>query len=157
MKNSIKKIISGGQTGADRGGLDAAISLDIPHGGFCPAGRLAEDGTIPVIYNMTELFSKSYAHRTEQNVIDSDITLIFTYGTPVYGSKLTVSMAIKHSKPYYCLDLRKDDNIIISELLTFLRTQKLTSSILNIAGSRESSAHGIQKRVFNILLKVLNS
>ena len=38
------KIISGGQTGVDRGALDAAIALGLDHGGWCPLGRLAEDG-----------------------------------------------------------------------------------------------------------------
>ncbi|HPN84875.1 MAG TPA: putative molybdenum carrier protein, partial [Victivallales bacterium] len=55
----IVKIVSGGQTGADRGGLDAAIALGIPHGGYCPKGRLAEDGTVPAKYNLTETGSKN--------------------------------------------------------------------------------------------------
>ena len=156
MKDKIKCIISGGQTGADRGGLDAAIFLQIPHGGCCPAGRLAEDGFIPLRYNMTELFSKNYALRTEQNVVDADLTLIFTYGTPTYGSLLTVSMARKHSKLYLCIDLNNDDSCIIPELLQFLQIHIQPLSVVNIAGSRESSAPGIQKRVFYILTTVLN-
>ena len=156
MRDKIKCIISGGQTGADRGGLDAAIFLQIPHGGCCPAGRLAEDGIIPLKYNMTELFSKSYALRTEQNVVDSDLTLIFSYGAPTYGSLLTASMARKHSKLYLCLDLNNDDFCIIPELSQFLQAHLTHLSVINIAGSRESSAPGIQKRVFYILTKVLN-
>ena len=156
MKEKIKRIISGGQTGADRGGLDAAIFLQIPHGGCCPAGRLAEDGSIPLKYNMTELFSKSYALRTEQNVVDADLTLIFTYGAPTYGSLLTVTMARKHSKPYLCIDLNNDDSYIIKELSEFLKGHLKPLSVVNIAGSRESSAPGIQKRVFYILTEVLN-
>ncbi len=40
----IDKIISGGQTGADRAGIDVAIELGIPHGGWIPKGRRAENG-----------------------------------------------------------------------------------------------------------------
>jgi hypothetical protein len=39
----IEKVVSGGQTGADRAALDLAIERGIPHGGWCPKGRLAED------------------------------------------------------------------------------------------------------------------
>jgi len=70
------KIISGGQTGVDRGALDAAIGLGIPHGGWCPRGRLAEDGPIPARYVLSETDSPEYWLRTEQNVSDSDATLI---------------------------------------------------------------------------------
>jgi len=50
----IKKIISGGQTGADRAALDMAIKLNIPHGGWCPKGHLAEDGIIENSYKLSE-------------------------------------------------------------------------------------------------------
>ena len=50
----IRKIISGGQTGADRAALDWTIKDDIPHGGWCPAGRRAEDGVIPERYRLQE-------------------------------------------------------------------------------------------------------
>ena len=68
----VSKIISGGQTGADRGGLDAAIELEIPYGGWCPKGRLSEDGVIPNKYKLNEMPSKDYLKRTEQNVIDAE-------------------------------------------------------------------------------------
>ena len=72
----ITKIISGGQTGADRGGLDAAMHCDWPHGGWCPKGRKAEDGVIPVEYHLTEMLTSAYLPRTQANVIDSDATVI---------------------------------------------------------------------------------
>ncbi len=58
---SGKKIISGGQTGVDRGALDAAIALDFEHGGWCPLGRLAEDGQIPDRYRLDETDSPDYS------------------------------------------------------------------------------------------------
>ena len=44
---AVSKDVSGGQTGADRAALDWVIEHDKPHRGWCPAGRIAEDGTIP--------------------------------------------------------------------------------------------------------------
>jgi hypothetical protein len=76
--HSILRIISGGQTGADRAGLDWAIAHGIPHGGYCPKGRLAEDGPIAAQYALSELGSKSYPVPTERNVMESDGTVIFT-------------------------------------------------------------------------------
>ena len=90
---NITQIISGGQTGADRGGLDAAMALGIPHGGWCPKGRLAEAGRIPDKYNLQETSTKNYLQRTERNVIDSTATILFCYGKPTGGSARTVSFA----------------------------------------------------------------
>jgi hypothetical protein len=60
----LDKIVSGGQTGADRAALDWAIENGIPHGGWCPKGRLAEDGPIPARYNLTETPSSNYPKLT---------------------------------------------------------------------------------------------
>ena len=76
------KIISGGQTGADRGGLDAAMDLGIEHGGWCPKGRRAEDGRIPDRYTLEETTSTDYTVRTEKNVEWADGTVVFTFGAP---------------------------------------------------------------------------
>lgn len=51
---SVQRIVSGGQTGVDRAALDAAIALGIEHGGWCPQGRIAEDGVIPADYQLRE-------------------------------------------------------------------------------------------------------
>ena len=56
----FSKIISGGQTGVDRGALDAALSLGFPCGGYCPNGRKAENGVINERYPLTELPSGGY-------------------------------------------------------------------------------------------------
>ena len=74
----IIKIVSGGQTGADRGGLDASIHCELPHGGWCPKGRKAEDGRIPDKYQLVEMSTSDYLSRTEANVVDSDATVVFT-------------------------------------------------------------------------------
>ncbi len=74
------KIISGGQTGADRAALDWAIRNGIPHGGWCPKGRKAEDGPIEAKYQLQETPSSKYLQRTDWNARDSDGTVIFSVG-----------------------------------------------------------------------------
>jgi hypothetical protein len=96
----IKKIISGAQTGADRAALDFAIKNDIPHDGWVPKGRIAEDGIIPEKYNVHEAPTQDYRRRTELNVVHSDGTLILTHGELSGGSALTRTFAQKHKKPY---------------------------------------------------------
>jgi len=100
----IKRIVSGGQTGADRAGLDFAIEHGLKHGGWCPKGRRAEDGRIPGRYELKETQATSYVRRTEWNVRDSDGTVIFTVMIRLTGgSKKTSNLARKHRKP--CLHL----------------------------------------------------
>ena len=71
-------ILSGGQTGADRAALDFAIEFGLAHGGWCPRGRLAEDGPIDERYDLTETPSRRYNQRTEWNIRDSDATVVFS-------------------------------------------------------------------------------
>lgn len=79
----IKRIISGGQTGADRAALDFAIKMYLPHGGWVPKGRLSEDGPIDDHYQFKEMNTGSYPKRAEWKVTDSDGTLILIHGKPV--------------------------------------------------------------------------
>lgn len=148
---SIKRIISGGQTGADRAGIDVAIDLGLEYGGSIPAGRRTEDGTLSKKYNkMKELKSRHYQARTEKNVLDADATIIFTFNKTGSGSALTKKIADQHYKPCLHINLSKqqDDEAIriVSEWLDAVRPHTL-----NIAGSRESAAEGIYDRVYNIL------
>ncbi len=95
------KIVSGGQTGADRAALDWAIESSVPHGGWCPAGRLAEDGPIPARYVLDEMLDGGYLERTRANVRDSDATLIVTLAPELSGgSKETARFAAELRKPW---------------------------------------------------------
>ena len=78
------RVLSGGQTGVDRAALDAAIDLGLPVGGWCPKGRLAEDGVIPARYPLIETRSPLYAERTEWNVRDTDATLVLVLPLVVF-------------------------------------------------------------------------
>ena len=146
----VKRIISGGQTGADRGGLDAAIDLGIPHGGWCPKGRRAEDGAIHPKYRLEETESPDYPVRTEQNVLASHGTVVFTFGPAKAGSALTIRLARKHRKPVVHIDLEKESP---DEASTRLRKwiAEHGVAILNVAGSRESNAAGMEKLVHRIV------
>lgn len=108
----INKIISGGQTGADRAALDVAIKLGIPHGGWIPKGRRTENGILPDKYQLKEMPTASYPKRTERNILDSDGTLIFSRGALSRGSALTRRIAKKLDKPFMYVDL---DKIVVHE------------------------------------------
>lgn len=148
-----ERIVSGGQTGVDRGALDAAMALGIAHGGWCPKDRLSEDGTIPGCYELQELESSDYAKRTEQNVIDSDATLILYEGPLVGGTRLTVKFASEHSKPYLTQPLGK--RFDASRVQAWLN--QTNPKVLNIAGPRESKYPGISTRAYLAVLRILES
>ncbi|MCH7225038.1 putative molybdenum carrier protein [Haloferula sp. A504] len=150
----IKRIVSGGQTGADRAGLDAAIAAGVPHGGWCPRGRKAEDGPIPERYNLTETKSASCLTRTELNARDSDGTVILTMGALSGGSKWTAEFADKHGRPW--LHLRLDgmtDEGAQAAVRAFVEENGIRA--LNVAGSRGSKEPELNGRVRSILVAVL--
>jgi len=150
--NSLR-VISGGQTGVDRAALDAAMMVNIPHGGWCPRGRLAEDGRIPDRYRLQETHSSEYAVRTEWNVRDSDATLIVTRGEMSGGTKLTAALALRYSKPLLVVDLTENP-LPMSAVEWLLRHNIRT---LNIAGPRESTCPGIHQAARTFLSDLLQA
>ena len=148
---SVEKIVSGGQTGVDRGALDAARQLGIRHGGWCPRGRLAEDGTIPAVYQLRETSSADYHVRTLRNVLDSDGTLILYRNALSGGSELTYRIAEKHNKPFLLMDLGADPAADL--VRRWLHETRIVT--LNVAGPRESSAPGIAAAAAEFLARVL--
>lgn len=135
----VDRIVSGGQTGVDRAGLDVAIRHGIPHGGWCPRERLAEDGAVPARYDLRETASWDYAERTEKNVIDSDGTLILNAGKLNGGTLLTREFAKEHGRPWLVVDL--EDGLDTDAVREWLRSRGIR--VLNIAGPRESKRPGI--------------
>jgi hypothetical protein len=151
----LVKIISGGQTGADRAALDAAIDSGMDYGGAVPQGRKTENGPLAAKYRkMTELQSPQYAVRTRQNVLNADGTLIFTYGNPTGGTGLTVSLAQQHDKPFLVVDLEMETAASAAALITAW-LKKTRPAVLNVAGPRESEHPDAYQKVFSILQKVL--
>lgn len=149
------RIVSGGQTGVDRGALDAARQLGISHGGWCPRGRLAEDGVIPQEYELRETESREYPVRTERNVHDSDGTLILYRRTLSGGTSLTHRFCRKHAKPHCLIDL-VDDLRPVDARAAVVRgwLVKYRIRVLNVAGPRESNEPGIQRESAEFLIRV---
>ena len=151
--NSVIKIVSGGQTGADRAALDWAIDNGFPHGGWCPKGRKAEDGEIDARYQLQESTSANYLQRTEWNVRDSTGTVIFTLRTELTGgSKKTADFAKKHKKPW--IHLHEDLGVeeCAAQLKRFIAENNVT--VLNVAGSRGSKEPGVAGFVCAVLHSV---
>lgn len=137
MNMSLLKIVSGGQTGVDRGALDAAIATGTPCGGWCPAGRRAEDGIIPELYPLRETPSPHYSVRTRQNVIDSDATLIIYFGELEGGTANTLTFCRDQHKPCYCLDAQQQDPAQAAQLISQFIIEHAVA-VLNVAGPRAS-------------------
>lgn len=156
QRNSIparlEKIISGGQTGADRAGLDAAMKVNIAIGGWCPAGRRAEDGVVPDCYVLEETPSRNYAVRTRRNVHDSDGTLILNLGELDGGTKKTIDYAAKIGKP--CLIVQFDNTKHPRPAAIKKWLHKHYIRTLNIAGPRESKRPGIYRQSSTLLDKL---
>jgi hypothetical protein len=135
---TFRKIVSGGQTGVDRGALDAALAADFPSGGWCPADRTAEDGPIPERYPVTPLPGIGHRRRTRQNVIDSDGTVILFYESLTGGTRLTRNLCALEKKPFIALDARRiaEPSAAAAAALSFLAEYQI--SVLNVAGPRLS-------------------
>ncbi|MGD0251653.1 MAG: putative molybdenum carrier protein [Verrucomicrobiota bacterium] len=150
------KIVSGGQTGVDRAALDFAIWRGYEHGGWCPRGRLAEDGAIPLIYRLRETDSADYDERTEKNVMDSDATLIVARARKLSGgTAFTKTCAEQHDRPALVVCERDGVSKSAAALSKFLKRNKIRA--LNVAGPRESQAPGIGKFVVALLEATLES
>ncbi len=154
LRAIVQRIVSGGQTGADRGALDAAIELGIAHGGWVPRDRWAEDGPLPAKYQVQETPTGEIEIRTEWNVRDSDATLLCTHGTPHGGSALTRRLARRYRKPLVHVDFEK---LEMAEAVEAVRQWLVRHrpAVLNIAGSRASTDARIYERVRELLFELL--
>lgn len=152
----IEKIVSGGQTGVDRAALDVAIELGIEYGGWCPKGRLAEDGTISEKYNeLKETESEEYSERTIKNIQDSDGTLILVpqnLSEIKDGTNLTIQEVDRQNKPYLIINIY--ENFDLEEIKEWIVHNQIKN--LNIAGPRESQSPGIYEATKKILTSNLN-
>ncbi|MGH7128405.1 MAG: putative molybdenum carrier protein [Planctomycetaceae bacterium] len=151
MTRPVQRMVSGGQTGADRAALDVALELGIPCGGWCPRGRRAEDGVIPARYPLQETRSPQDRVRTRWNVRDSEGTLILARGELTGGTLLTRQCALKLPRPLLIVDLVESADP--APVADWLREHTMT--VLNIAGPRESQCPGIYERAAEFLRGLL--
>lgn len=161
----IKKIISGAQTGTDLAALEAAISYGMEYGGWCPQGRINENGKIPEKYSgLTEIpgmfksEQDNYNARTKYNIRDSDGTLILAPKIPLPlhikdGTLLTIQEVKRQNKPYLILDLSESKEKNAEKIANW--TEKNCINILNVAGPRESSSPGIYESSLHFLRDVV--
>ena len=149
----IISIVTGGQTGVDRAAMDFALDAGLPMRGFCPKGRLAEDGTINARYPLQETDSELPEVRTELNVIYSDGTLIISEGQPKDGTPLTERAAEHHAKPVFHLEL--NDQPDAAAFWKWMSDNNIEH--LNVAGPRESHAPGkVYRRGLEILRELFD-
>lgn len=150
----IRKIVSGGQTGADRAALDVAIDMDIDHGGWVPRGRRTESGALDERYRLRETESPDYEERTRRNVRDADGTLILSHGRLSGGSAYTRTCARELGKP--CLHLDLDAVPVFQAALQaagWVRDNGV--GVLNVAGPRDSEDGRIYRATERLLRTLL--
>lgn len=161
------KIVCGGATGADQGGLYAARLLGLETGGWATRGWRTETGPAPWLadFGLIEAAGSDYAGRTKRNIIDSDVTIIFG-DTNSPGSRLTLRTCESTPRPVLALSYMRPEEDAVYQIRNFLWANALDSQaywseygspmIVNIAGNRESVAPGIQDYVTSILVEALN-
>lgn len=147
-------IVSGGQTGVDRAALDAALAAGIPCGGWCPGGRMAEDGPIDARYPLTEIPGSGYIERTRANVAGSDGTLILHEGVLEGGTLQTRRFCAELGKP--CLVIARestDEAGAAAEIAGFVARHGIRR--LNIAGPRASKQPQVYGWAHAVILRFL--
>jgi hypothetical protein len=149
------RIVSGGQTGVDRAALDAALAAGVGCGGWCPAGRRAEDGAIPARYPLFETDEAAYGVRTRRNVRDSDATLIICDGEPAGGTALTLTSCREEDRPVLVIDsARENPDAALRRVEAFLARHAVR--VLNVAGPRASESPGAGPYAGMLLSRLLS-
>lgn len=137
------RVISGGQTGVDRGALDAAMDVGVPVGGWCPAGRRDENGKLPQRYAfLKETPQPGYIQRTLWNIRDADVTLILHQGSMGPGTRSTQRLCREKKKEFRVVDMTESTALVVA--LRFYQDHQVAT--LNVAGPRESISPGVQER-----------
>lgn len=135
-----RQVISGGQTGADLGGLVGARRAGVATGGTAPRGFRTEAGPQPVLaeYGLVEDDSPDYPPRTRKNACNSDATVIFSSHPNSGGTRTTVRFCRELKRPWTIINPFADE--ALAELVAFVEKER--PGVLNVAGNRESVAPG---------------
>jgi hypothetical protein len=150
----LEKIITGGQTGADQGALDAAIEAGIAHGGWVPKGRRTEKGPLSKRYRLREMKTENKLRRTEMNLFEAQGTLIISRGKPNGGPELIHQLAGEHGFPCFHLDLAKDISVdVVGKVKAWVDQNKI--KVLHVAGPKESKLPGIHGITFDIVSQII--
>jgi hypothetical protein len=150
----IKKIISGGQTGVEIAALDAAIRLDIPHEGWCYRNRKTDGGILAEHYNVKEIDNPSYFERLENNIIDSDGTVVITYDQLGVGSKAVKDLADKHNKTVLNVNLSEHPlNHTVSLIRKWMTNHKIDT--IYFTGSKTGRGHST--KIYDEVIEVIEA
>jgi hypothetical protein len=157
----IFKIISGGQTGADKGGLIAAKKANIKTGGIAPKGFMTEAGKDPILkseYGLRENFSDDLKERTLSNLRGAHCTIVFATKPGSRGTKFTIDSLKREKRMYIVLSpFEADASEKVKDFLNLVYERYENPLIINIAGNRESRSKGIEEEVIKVIIKsVLN-
>lgn len=152
----ITKIISGGQVGADSGGLAAGFDLGIETGGTAPLGYRTKFGVNPKLakLGLIESPTSNYATRTFDNVKDSDGTMRFAYNFVSPGEIMTLKAIKQYKKPYIDIDLSdiEEQALLIFDIMDWFSDNNI--HIVNIAGNAGSTKEEASK-IFSLVRKSL--
>jgi hypothetical protein len=151
----MKQVISGAQTGADLGGLEAAEKLGILTGGMVPKGCKNEFGDCPELinrFNLTESNTTNYVARTYDNAKNSDGTIRFAFDFESKGELCTLAAIQKYNKPW--IDVDVENPIPVKQVVDWVKENKI--EILNVAGNRESVYPGLKEFVVKYLIEVFD-
>jgi len=151
----VKKIISGGQTGAEQAALDAAIKWHISHEGWVPKGRKNEYGNLSNKYHLKEMPSESYPKRTEQNVLDSHGTLILSHGELPVELTLTQELAKKQGRPCLHIDLQRINTFNAAKIVKDWLAEHGIET-LNVTGPRASQDPKIYQATIKTLVTIFH-
>ncbi len=170
--SKIRAIVSGGQTGADQGGIMAAVAAGVKVTGYAPKGFWTEDGEAPWlgVMGLLECPEPGYPARTAMNVARSESCLWF--GDPASpGGRLTAKLCGQHGIHvihvtdtaedfrYLCGCHRfnvsaypggPDDPVMARQVLA-----AVSPNYLMVAGNRESKRPGLAALAERVLTAVL--
>ena len=146
----IKKIISGGNPGAERAALDAALKLDIPHSGWTYKGRKTEEGPLPGHYNVQEAIDKDFSNRIKKNVLDAAGTIIFCFGKPTLGLKLVEELSFTYRRPCLNVDLNESPlNIAATIIRVWMAKNEV--QVIYFTGQKPTRGSDIYTEVMGVI------
>ena len=150
----LRKVISGGQTGADIAGLEVAKKFGLETGGMMPFGFKTNTGCRPkykLEYGVTIHKSSSYIPRTRANVRDSDGTIRLAFDFDSAGELCTLKAIKVYEKPH--IDVNLADPRPVSEVAAWLEENGI--EVLNVAGNAEQTSVGTHEATTQYLEELI--
>jgi hypothetical protein len=145
-KVRLRRVISGGQQGADQGGLLAAAGAGVETGGQAPEDFMTLSGKAPWLKKLGLTAAGTYDERTKVNISSADATVVFASNFKSPGTKLTVNYALSRSRPTLCLNPGMNTDTAVNALVQFIMENRVAT--LNVAGNRDNRPVGGEHACF---------